>query len=176
MVAIIVSEAGLFVTGLIVIAPHADVLGPAAPAPFRDLNRLPALVASLVLGSSGFVGGWAVKGLDRGDRRRLLGGLAATMALGLAFLGYQAFEYRRLYAEGFTLQSGGAGSIFYFLTGLHGAHVAGGLVLLGAMLGLVAAGRFGRGRAPALRAAMLYWHFVDAVWVVIYGALYLKLL
>lgn len=167
MVLLIVSETGLFVAGFLALAPHVDIFGPAAPAPFRDLNHPLTLVASLVLWGSGVVGGWAVKG----DRRRLRRGLAVTILLGLAFVGYQAFEYRRLAGEGFKLQSGGAGSIFYFLTGLHGAHVLAGLAMLGAVLLL---GR--RVRPPAVRAAMLYWHFVDAAWVAIYAVLYLKLL
>ncbi|SRR5581483_2507990 len=166
MVLLIVSEAGLFLSGLLALTAHPEAFA-------RDLNRPLTLGASLVLWSSGFVGGWAVKRMDR--RGRFTGGLAATIALGLLFVGYQAFEYRRLYAEGFTLQSGGQGSIFYFLTGLHGAHVVGGLAMLGAILGLALARRIGPSRAPAVRAVMLYWHFVDAVWVVLYAVLYLRL-
>ncbi|MHB8605786.1 MAG: cytochrome c oxidase subunit 3 [Thermoplasmatota archaeon] len=172
---LIVSEAGLFLGGFLSLTAHGDIFGASAPAPFRELNRPTTFVASLVLWSSGFAGLWAMRSLERGERRRAIAGFALTISLGALFVGYQAFEYHRLVREGFTLASGGAGSIFYFLTGLHGLHVLGGLGALGTLLGLLLARKLSAPRMSAARAVMLYWHFVDAAWVAIYAVLYLKL-
>ena len=96
----------------------------------------------------------------------------ATIGLGLAFLSIQALEYaERLRSLRPTTSA--YGSIFYTITSIHGAHVTLGLLMLG-FVGLL--GDLGSSDAPphrALHNAGLYWHFVDAVWVVIVSVLYL---
>jgi heme/copper-type cytochrome/quinol oxidase subunit 3 len=98
--------------------------------------------------------------------------LAATMILGAVFLTGQAAEYARLLAEGIGPGSALFGTTFFTLTGLHGLHVLAGLVALAALF----AANLGRGRAVravAWEAVGLYWHFVDAVWVVVFSVVYL---
>jgi heme/copper-type cytochrome/quinol oxidase subunit 3 len=173
---LIVTESGLFVAALLTLTAHHVLHDPSAPAPFRELNTVRALVASLVLWSSGGTAYLAMRALRRGKLARFQWLMAATILLGLAFLGYQAHEYLSLAREGFTLSSGAAASIFFVTTGLHGAHVLGGVVILAVvMLHAARGGIRPQRRAPA-EAATLYWHFVDAVWIAIYGILYLKLL
>ncbi|MFC7141990.1 heme-copper oxidase subunit III [Halosimplex aquaticum] len=96
--------------------------------------------------------------------------LSVTIGLGALFLVGQAGEYHELYAAGVTPTSGAYAAAFYGLTGLHGLHVLGGL---GAMAALRAVGRR-RGTASEQAAAAVgrYWHFVDAVWLVLVATLY----
>src|SRR3989442_943747 len=98
--------------------------------------------------------------------------LAATMALGTIFLVGQGSEYARLLSEGIGPGSALFGTTFFTLTGLHGLHVLAGLVALAALLSA------NRRRARAVRpvaweAVALYWHFVDAVWVVVFSVVYI---
>ena len=94
--------------------------------------------------------------------------LAATIALGATFLALQAYEFSR---NAFSISDGVFGSTFYTLTSFHGAHVAAGLLLLGAILrrahrGLVTP------RSASIEAASYYWHFVDGVWLVLFSTVY----
>jgi heme/copper-type cytochrome/quinol oxidase subunit 3 len=98
--------------------------------------------------------------------------LAATMGLGIIFLVGQGTEYARLLGAGIGPGSALFGTTFFTLTGLHGLHVLGGLVALAALFAAQ------RGRPQAVRVAAwdgvgLYWHFVDAVWVVVFSVVYL---
>ena len=98
--------------------------------------------------------------------------LGATMILGAIFLIGQGSEYARLLGEGIGPSSALFGTTFFTLTGLHGLHVLAGLVALAALL----AATLSRARAVhpvAWEAVGLYWHFVDAVWVVVFSVVYL---
>jgi len=98
--------------------------------------------------------------------------LAATMVLGAIFLIGQGTEYARLLNEGIGPGSALFGTTFFTLTGLHGIHVLAGLVALAALF----TANLGRARAVhavAWEAVGFYWHFVDAVWVVVFSVVYL---
>ena len=98
--------------------------------------------------------------------------LAATMALGAIFLVGQGSEYARLLGEGIGPGSALFGTTFFTLTGLHGLHVLAGLAALAALL--AASRRRARAVGPvAWEAVGLYWHFVDAVWVVVFSVVYI---
>ena len=105
-------------------------------------------------------------------RRRSGAWLAATMALGGLFLVGQGSEYARLLAEGIGPGSALFGTTFFTLTGLHGIHVLAGLVALAALF-TANLGRAAAVRAVAWEAVGFYWHFVDAVWVVVFSVVYL---
>ena len=105
-------------------------------------------------------------------RRRSGAWLAATMVLGAIFLVGQASEYARLLAEGIGPGSALFGTTFFTLTGLHGIHVLAGLVALAALF-TASLGRAAAVHAVAWEAVGLYWHFVDAVWVVVFSVVYL---
>ena len=92
--------------------------------------------------------------------------LAATIALGALFLAGQALEWRALVAHGIGVAFDQAAASYYVCTGWHGAHVIAGLVLL------VARRRATRD-ADKLAVAALFWHFVDAVWIVVFTSVYL---
>jgi cytochrome c oxidase subunit III len=98
----------------------------------------------------------------------------ATILLGVAFLGFQVYEFRAFGAEGLNLGTNLFGATFFVLTGFHGTHVGVGVLYLASML----AASFRRnGLGPEvgehMEIAGLYWHFVDIVWIVIFTLLYL---
>ncbi len=99
--------------------------------------------------------------------------LALTILLGLVFLLGQVWEFHDLGAKNVTLSRNLFGSTFFTLTGFHGLHVAIGLVLLGLAFVLARSGDIDTAENGAWRSIEYYWHFVDAVWVVIFSAVYL---
>ncbi|NKE35975.1 heme-copper oxidase subunit III [Natronococcus sp. JC468] len=107
-----------------------------------------------------------------GHRRRFLALLGATVALGVIFVGGQLFEYYELLVVEGTGVTDVFGSAFFALTGLHGLHVALGVVLLGIVLVRALAGQFSADRHTAVETVAMYWHFVDVVWVFLVVTLY----
>ena len=105
-------------------------------------------------------------------RTRSVAWLAATLVLGAVFLVGQGTEYARLLGEGIGPGSALFGTTFFTLTGLHGMHVLAGLVALAALV-TANLSRAGQLRAVAWEAVAYYWHFVDAVWVVVFSVVYL---
>jgi cytochrome c oxidase subunit III len=85
----------------------------------------------------------------------------------------QAADYLVLAHEGLTLGAGPFGTTYYTLTGFHGAHVFGGVIMLGVVLYRAMAGQFSARHHDAVEATSLYWHFVDVVWIALFATLYL---
>jgi len=107
----------------------------------------------------------AEAGDERGTRRWII----VTIVLGAAFLANQGLEYAALE---FTARDHAYGSLFYLMTGFHGAHVLGGLFLLATAV-VVATGRTSKAPLPStLSCASYYWHFVDVVWVAMFLTIY----
>ncbi|MFD1588639.1 heme-copper oxidase subunit III [Halorientalis brevis] len=141
--------------------------------------ELPQLLSSLVLINTGLL---VISSLTMhvahlrlrgGNRRRYLIWLGATQILGTLFLGGQLLEYYEfVVAEGFTLASGFYFSAFYGLTGLHGLHVVLGLILIGIVLLRSVAGQYSPDRDVSVTTVAMYWHFVDAVWILLVAAIY----
>jgi heme/copper-type cytochrome/quinol oxidase subunit 3 len=98
--------------------------------------------------------------------------LAATIGLGAIFLAGQGSEYARMLAVGIGPSSAMFGTTFFTLTGLHGLHVLAGVAALLALF-TAATSRAAAVAPVAWEAVSLYWHFVDAVWVVVFGVVYL---
>jgi heme/copper-type cytochrome/quinol oxidase subunit 3 len=113
---------------------------------------------------------WAESSIRKGRAAALRIGLVITFVLGCIFLAIQGIEYSHKH---FTPQTDAYGSLFYTITGFHGAHVAVGLLMI-AVVGIRAfLGHFDRGRHLAVSNVALYWHFVDAVWLAVFTTLYL---
>jgi heme/copper-type cytochrome/quinol oxidase subunit 3 len=115
----------------------------------------------------------AAKRLEKGDQRGLGLWLVVTVVLGAIFLGGQVSEYAHLLGTNAFAFSRVFGSTFFALTGFHGLHVLGGLVMLLILAATAFAGDFRRHSGTAVETASLYWHFVDAVWVVVFSVVYL---
>jgi cytochrome c oxidase subunit III len=97
----------------------------------------------------------------------------ATIALGGAFLWGTASEWHRLiYEKGLTIHTNLFGTTYYSLVGLHGFHVTVGLILLSVVMVLTLLGSVKQQHAERLDVLSLYWHFVDAVWVVVFTVVY----
>lgn len=119
---------------------------------------------------------WAHTQLRGENRRNFVLGLAATLLLGVIFLGGQAFEYYEFIVhEGFTLAAAEQAlyaSAFYGLTGLHGLHVTLGAVLITIVLVRALYGQYSADRHTSVSTVSMYWHFVDAVWIFLVAVLY----
>ena len=147
---------------------------PWPPEQFADiLNPFSLiLVATVILVSSSFTCQWAVRAIRRDDRTGFIRNIGATFLLGIVFLLLQAYDYSLLFGEGMTLGSGPFGTTYFTLTGFHGAHVFGGVVMLGVILYRGMSGQFSSRHHDAVEAASLYWHFVDVVWILLFSILY----
>ena len=133
---------------------------------------IPAINTLLLL-TSGVTVTWAHWGLKKSKRSQLILGLAMTVALGVVFLGLQAYEYHHAYQEmGLTLGAGVYGATFFMLTGFHGFHVLVGTTMLIVMLLRSIAGHFTADHHFAFEAVSWYWHFVDVVWVMLFILVY----
>lgn len=115
----------------------------------------------------------ALAAVSRGDKLWSRVWLATTAALGIVFLGFQAYEFVTFVHEGLTLQVNLFGSTFFTLTGFHGGHVLVGVIWLLTLLVRSLQGKLGPDKALNVEIAGLYWHFVDVVWIVIFTVVYL---
>jgi len=148
--------------------------GPGLGEKFAPMGAwgIPALNTLLLL-SSGVTVTIAHWGLLRGNRAQLIWGLVATVALGIAFLGFQAYEYGHAYSDlNLRLTSGAYGATFYMLTGFHGFHVTVGTLMLIVILGRSIAGHFTAEHHFGFEGVAWYWHFVDVVWLLLFVLVY----
>ena len=148
------------------------VVGEAQWFPFEgwELPKVIAGINTAVLVSSSFTMHWALEGARRGNRRAMQVGLLTTALLGLTFLSVQVNEYVHV---GFSPQDNAQGTIFYGLTGLHGAHVAVGLTLLVFATLRAFRGHFTPKEHRGVEVPGIYWHFVDVMWIIVYSTVYL---
>jgi len=147
-----------------------SVVGPAPHEifniPLTSLSTFDLLMSSLLMVL-------ALAAVQRGDRRQMRLWLFGTAFFGLIFLGFQAYEFTDFVHKGFTIQRNLFGSTFFLLTGLHGTHVAIGVLWLLSLWVLALRGRLGAADAVKVEIAGLYWHFVDVVWIAIFTLVYL---
>jgi cytochrome c oxidase subunit 3 len=140
------------------------------PTPPFHLPVFVALVNTCILVTSSFTIHWATTAIKRGNRAGLQAGLLLTFLMGLTFLITQMIEYARI---GFAPHDGAFGTIFYCLTGLHGAHVFVGLSILLFMTIRAFRGHFSAEAHHGVEIGGIYWHFVDVMWIVVYATVYL---
>lgn len=165
----ILSEANFFLI-LIVAYVYFHMLGPGA-AKVLDAWRTLAFSICLFLSSA------TIHQAGRSFRLRRRAGvrawLALTVLLGAIFLVGQSIEYAGLITRGVTVSASLFGATFFTLTGFHGLHVLAGLCALATLLGVALSGRLDAIKPAGFEAVSMYWHFVDAVWVVIFTVVYL---
>jgi cytochrome c oxidase subunit III len=149
------------------------VVSPQVPEWPPEGFHLPVFVAGVntaVLVTSSFTMHWALQAIKRGNRAGLQAGLVLTLALGLAFLFTQILEYARI---GFAWHENAFTTIFYGLTGLHGAHVFVGLLLLTIATVRSFRGHYSPEHHHGVEIPGIYWHFVDGMWLVVYFTVYI---
>jgi cytochrome c oxidase subunit 3 len=140
------------------------------PTPPFHLPVFVAFVNTCILVTSSFTVHWALQSVKRGDKVGLRAGLLLTFLLGLTFLVTQGREYSRV---GFAPKDGAFATIFYCLTGLHGAHVFVGLSILLFMTIRAFRGHFSPEDHRGVEIGGIYWHFVDVMWIVVYTTVYI---
>ena len=137
--------------------------------------ELPVAVAGMntaILISSSFTVHWALESVRKGNRGGLYAGMGLTWLLGATFLFIQLNEYIHI---GFSARDDAFGTIFYGLTGLHGAHVFVGLLILTFVNIRAWRGHFGPKAADhrGVEMAGIYWHFVDVMWIIVFTTVYI---
>jgi len=143
-----------------------------APWPAEG-EHLPVVIAGVntaILISSSFTMHWALEGARNENRAAMRVGMLTTLLLGTTFLAIQINEYVHI---GFAPADNAQGSIFYGLTGLHGAHVFIGLTLLLFATIRIFRGHFSAKEHRGIEIPGIYWHFVDVMWVVVYTTIYI---
>jgi heme/copper-type cytochrome/quinol oxidase subunit 3 len=141
-------------------------LQPRLPVEVTGVNTLVLLASSVAMVA-------AIRALDRHDARALVQRLLIAGGLGAAFLLVQGYEWIRLISYGLTVWSGAYGTTFYSVIGTHAVHVTAAVVWVAVTAVLAARGRFIDGPAGTVRACAIYWHFVVALWPILYVAVYL---
>ena len=140
------------------------------PPPPYHLPIFVAGVNTAILLTSSATMHWSLQSIKRGNRAGLQAGLVLTFLMGLTFLLTQVREYSRV---GFAPKDGAFGSVFFSLTGLHGAHVFVGLTLLAFATIRAFRGHFSPEAHHGVEISGIYWHFVDVMWIVVYSTVYL---
>jgi cytochrome c oxidase subunit III len=135
-----------------------------------DLPVAIAGVNSAILLTSSVTMHWALEGVRRENRNALKLGLLTTFLLGLTFLTVQVNEYIHL---GTAPADSAQATIFYGLTGLHGAHVFIGLTLLAFANIRAFRGHYSAKEHRGVEVPGIYWHFVDIMWIFVFSTLYL---
>ncbi len=170
MVCLIIAESAIFI---IFVVAYIFYIGKSltGPTPAQVLE-LP-IFGTVCLLSSSITVHFAVSALRKGNLRNCTIQLAGTVLLGSIFLLSTAREwYHLIHDEGLTIQTNLFGTTYYSLVGLHATHVVVGLMMLSLVLTFSLLGRVKEEHSEKLEALSLYWHFVDAVWVVVFTVVY----
>ena len=130
------------------------------------------LVNTVILLSSGVTCHFAADAIARDNRSRFFFLQIVTIVLGFGFEFGQLYEFINAFGRGLNLKANTFASAFFTMTGFHGAHVLGGLVLLILILYRASRGQFSSRNHVGPAAVTLYWHFVDIVWVFLFLILY----
>jgi cytochrome c oxidase subunit III len=170
MVSFIIAESAIFT---IFVVAYLFYLGKSLTGPTpRDVLEVPVFYTICLLSSSVTIH-LAGTRLKRNDSRTFLVWWLITIALGAIFMFGTAQEWRRLiYEHGLTISTNLFGTTYYSLVGLHATHVTLGLVMLTIVAILGVAGHV-RTQSSRIDVLSLYWHFVDAVWVVVFTVVYI---
>ena len=152
---------------------NASLTGFAWPLPGQIHDITLGALNTILLFTSGLTMSLALIGAKRGEEGLLRAGLVATFILGAVFLAVKGFEWSELFAEGITFGSDISASLYYVLTGIHGAHVLAGLIALIYLIIKAYKGGFSPHRHVGVETFAIYWGMVDAVWMFLFPLFYL---
>jgi cytochrome c oxidase subunit 3 len=170
MAFLIIAESAIFT---IFVVAYLFYAGKSLTGPTPREVLEPPIFYSICLLSSSLTIHFATKVLQRERRGAFLGLLSLTILLGALFLYGTGREwYRLIYEHGVTISANLFGTTYYSLVGLHAFHVTAGLLMLSIVLLFGLAGRVGGEHSARLDVLSLYWHFVDAVWIVVFTVVY----
>ena len=170
MFGLIAAEATIF---SIFLVAYLFYIGKSLTGPMpKDVLSVPIFYTICLLSSSLTIH-VAVRAIRRGNVRVFGVWWLVTIALGATFMFGTATEWHRLiYHEGLTISTNLFGTTYYSLVGLHGFHVVVGLIALSIVMALALLGKVRAEHAERVDVLSLYWHFVDAVWVVVFTVVY----
>ncbi len=170
MYALITAEAAIFT---IFVVAYLFYIGKSLSGPIPSEVLSPPIFYTACLLSSSLTIHFAGRTLSTGKVRSFAGWLVLTIALGAVFLYGTASEWRRLiYHDGLTLSTNLFGTTYFSLVGLHAFHVIVGLVCLCTVMAFTFSGLIKQEHAERIDVLSLYWHFVDAVWIVVFTVVY----
>ena len=170
MCAVIAAEAAIFT---IFVVAYLFYVGKSLSGPMPRDVLSPPIFYTVCLLSSSLTIHFAVKTLRRGNVGHFGAWWLLTITLGVLFLYGTVTEWRRMiYEDGLTINTNLFGTTYYSLVGLHGFHVVVGLVCLSAVMAFTLFGTVKQEHAERLDVLSLYWHFVDAVWIVVFTVVY----
>jgi cytochrome c oxidase subunit III len=170
MLSLIIGESAIFT---IFVVAYVFYIGRSTYGPTPQILSIPIFNTICLLSSSLTI--WMAERAIEHGRVRIFGAWwALTMTLGIIFLVGTAQEWTRLIVhEGLTIRTNLFGTTFYSLVGLHATHVVVGLVGLSLVMIFTLMGRVEKHHAERIQVLSLYWHFVDAVWVVVFTVVYI---
>ena len=170
MACLILAESAIFT---IFVVAYLYYLGKSLSGPTpREVLETPIFYTICLLSSSLTIH-FAGKFLERGKRGAFLSLWLLTIVLGGLFMYGTGQEWHRLiYEHGLTISTNLFGTTYYSLVGLHAFHVTAGLVMLSIVLLFGLANRVGTEQSARVEVLSLYWHFVDAVWVIVFTVVY----
>jgi cytochrome c oxidase subunit III len=170
MFSLIVGESAIFT---IFVVAYIYYIGRSTYGPTPQILDVPWFNTACLLSSSIAIM-LAERAIERGRVRAFAAWWGLTMLLGLVFLAGTALEWKRLiYTDGLSIRTNLFGTTFYSLVGLHATHVIVGLLMLSLVMIFTLLGRMEQRHAERVQVLSLYWHFVDAVWVVVFTVVYL---
>jgi len=170
MLCLIAAEAGIF---SIFVVAYLFYIGKSVTGPMpADVLEMPIFISICLLSSSLTIH-FATRALSRGRLTAFQVWWFSTVVLGLIFLFGTAREWHRLiYEHGLTISTNLFGTTYYSLVGLHASHVIVGLLALSLVMTFALLGKVRQEHAERVEVLSLYWHFVDAVWVVVFTVVY----
>jgi cytochrome c oxidase subunit 3/cytochrome o ubiquinol oxidase subunit 3 len=171
MAGLIIAESAIFT---IFVVAYLFYVGKSltGPTPAHVLET--PVFYTICLLSSSITVHFASKSLERGRQAAFLRLWSLTVLLGGLFLFGTAQEWRRLiYEHGLTISTNLFGTTYYSTVGLHALHVTAGLLMLAIVLMFGLAGRLRQNQSGRIGVLAMYWHFIDAVWVVVFTVVYI---
>ena len=171
MAGLIIAESAIFT---IFVVAYLFYIGKSLTGPTpREVLETPIFYTVCLLSSSLTIHG-AQRALERDKRGVFLALWSATVVLGALFLYGTGQEWRRLiYEHGLTISTNLFGTTYYSLVGLHAFHLTAGLIMLAIVMTFGLAGRVRRDHSNRVGVLSMYWHFVDAVWVIVFTVVYI---
>ena len=171
MASLIIAESAIFT---IFVVAYLFYIGKSLTGPTPGEVLETPIFFTICLLSSSLTVHFASRALERNNRGVFLGLWSLTILLGGLFLFGTGLEWHRLiYEHGLTISTNLFGTTYYPLVGLHAFHVTAGLIMLSIVLIFGLAGRVGADQFSRIDVLALYWHFVDAVWIVVFTVVYI---
>ena len=171
MAGLIIAESAIFT---IFVVAYLFYVGKSLSGPTPGEVLETPIFFTICLLSSSLSIHFAAKSLERGNRKAFLGSWVLTIVLGALFMFGTGKEwYRLIYEHGLTISTNLFGTTYYSLVGLHAFHVTVGLIMLSIVAIFAFAGRVDTQQSPRIDVLAMYWHFVDAVWVVVFTVVYI---